>query len=270
LNYYPFHIGDYVSATRHLSWEEDAAFRRLLDTYYTTEKPIPADMRQACRLVMAQTDSQREAVQTVLAEFFEATELGWINKRADAEIAAMKEKQQKQRDKANKRWGNAKQEGAAMPRHEELDATASKSDADAMPPTPTPTPVNNPHSPQGGGDGATAQGQVPCPYESIVSAYHDALPMLPKVRLMDDKRRTLMRKRWAWVLSSTKADGTPRATNGTEALAWFRSYFERAAGNAWLTGQAPSRGHEGWKADLEFLLRDAGLKAVIERTEAAA
>ena len=32
------HIGDYLSATRHLSWEEDAAFRRLLDTYYSTEK----------------------------------------------------------------------------------------------------------------------------------------------------------------------------------------------------------------------------------------
>ena len=40
MNYYPFHIGDYLSATRHLSWEEDAAYRRLLDTYYTTEKPV--------------------------------------------------------------------------------------------------------------------------------------------------------------------------------------------------------------------------------------
>ena len=27
MNYYPFHIGDYLSATRHLSWEEDAAYR---------------------------------------------------------------------------------------------------------------------------------------------------------------------------------------------------------------------------------------------------
>ena len=141
MNYYPFHIGDYVSATRHLSWEEDAAFRRLLDTYYTTEKPIPADLRQACRLVMAQTESQREAVQTVLAEFFELTDSGWLNKRADAEIAAMKDKQQKQRDKANKRWGNSKPENPAMPRHEQSDAAAPKSDADAMPPTPTPTPT---------------------------------------------------------------------------------------------------------------------------------
>jgi uncharacterized protein YdaU (DUF1376 family) len=146
VNYYPFHIGDYVSATRHLSWEEDAAFRRLLDTYYTTEKAIPTDFRQACRLVMAQTESQREAVQTVLSEFFELTDSGWINKRADAEISAMKEKQQKQRDKANKRWANAATDNAAMPQHEKSDAVASKNDADAMPPTPTPTPTPTPRN----------------------------------------------------------------------------------------------------------------------------
>jgi len=139
MNYYPFHIGDYVSATRHLSWEEDAAYRRLLDTYYMTEKPLPAELRAVCRLVLATTESQREAVAVVLEEFFESTPEGWINTRADQEIAAMREKQHKQREKANKRWhkpeaapGNA----TASP----TDAAASKADADAMPPTPTPTP----------------------------------------------------------------------------------------------------------------------------------
>ena len=140
MNYYPFHIGDYVSATRHLSWEEDAAFRRLLDTYYITEKPIPADHRAACRLVMAQTDSQREAVRVVLEEFFVLTGDGWINKRADAEIVVMRDKQQKQRDKANKRWHKPEAEpGNATA--SATDAVASKTDANAMPPTPTPTPT---------------------------------------------------------------------------------------------------------------------------------
>lgn len=144
MNYYPFHIGDYLSATRHLSWAEDAAYRRLLDTYYTTEKNLPLDLRAVCRLVLATTEEQREAVRVVLDEFFEQTADGWKNSRADAEIDAMREKQQKQRDKAYKRWhkpvtehGNA----PAMPQHEEEDATASKTDANAMPPTPTPTPT---------------------------------------------------------------------------------------------------------------------------------
>ena len=144
MNYYPFHIGDYVSATRHLSWEEDAAYRRLLDTYYTMEKPLPAEWRACCRLVLAQTDGQREAVQTVLNEFFELGPDGWRNSRADAEILAMQERQQIQRDKANKRWDMQRAErgiAPALPQHGKKDATASKIDANAMPPTPTPTPI---------------------------------------------------------------------------------------------------------------------------------
>lgn len=94
MNYYPFHIGDYLSATRHLTWEEDCAFRRLLDTYYVTEKPLPDDLRQVYRLVLATTDVQREAVKVVLNEFFEHTPNGWINSRADSEIRSMRDKQE--------------------------------------------------------------------------------------------------------------------------------------------------------------------------------
>ncbi len=152
MNYYPFHIGDYLSATRHLSWEEDAAYRRLLDTYYTTEKPLPADLRAVCRLVLATTDSQREAVKVVLEEFFQATPEGWRNSRADAEIAEMQIKQQKQRDKANAMWEKRRAStgtstspergiAPALPQHQSKDAAASEVDANAMPPTPTPTPT---------------------------------------------------------------------------------------------------------------------------------
>lgn len=112
--------------------------------------------------------------------------------------------------------------------------------------------------------------QVPCQYQAIVDAYHERLPMLPRVKLMDDKRKAAMRKLWAWILSSTKPDGTRRATSGDEAVAWLSDYFARAAENDWLTGKTPSRTHPGWKADFDFLLTDRGLKAVIERTEAAA
>ncbi len=147
MNYYPFHIGDYLSKTRHLSWDEDAAYRRLLDVYYASENPLPSDVRAVFRLILASTDAQREAVQIVLNEFFELTDGGWINKRADDEIDAMRQKQQKQREKANKRWHKQNQEtgiAAALPQHNEGDATASNLVADAMPPTPTPTPTPTP------------------------------------------------------------------------------------------------------------------------------
>jgi uncharacterized protein YdaU (DUF1376 family) len=147
MNYYPFHVGDYASATRHLSWDEDAAYRRLLDAYYIAEKALPSDLRAVCRLVLATTDAQREAVKVVLEEFFCLTQSGWENRRADAEIQVMREKRQKQRDKAKKRWLTQKEERGitdAMPRHDDAHAAASKNHADAMPPTPTPTPIPTP------------------------------------------------------------------------------------------------------------------------------
>ena len=144
MNFYSFHIGDYASATRHLSWDEDAAYRRLLDVYYTNEKPLPLDERRLFRLVMAQTEPQREAVRIVLAEFFDQGDEGWTNKRADCELELMRDKREKQREKAHKRWakpnpvsGNA----ADMPQHTSEHATASIDDADAMPPIPIPIPI---------------------------------------------------------------------------------------------------------------------------------
>ena len=99
MNYYPFHVGDYASATRHLSWDEDAAYRRLLDVYYTLERPIPAD--KAYRLVVATSKIQRQAVDTVLADFFTATADGWFHERCEQEIDAMRVKQAAQEAKDN-------------------------------------------------------------------------------------------------------------------------------------------------------------------------
>lgn len=107
MNYYPFHIGDYASATRHLSWDEDMAYRRLMDAYYTREAPIPSDRRQAYRLACANTPEQREAIDVVLAEFFEETPEGWRNSRCDAELDAFQTKSAKASQSAQARWRNA-------------------------------------------------------------------------------------------------------------------------------------------------------------------
>jgi uncharacterized protein YdaU (DUF1376 family) len=86
MNFYPFHIGDYMSHTRHLSETEDLAYRRLLDYYYLHEKPLEEDPTCVARLInMRSTASE---VESVLEEFFEfKAGVGWVNPRADAEIA---------------------------------------------------------------------------------------------------------------------------------------------------------------------------------------
>jgi uncharacterized protein YdaU (DUF1376 family) len=92
LNFYKHHIGDYDADTAHLSWVEDAAYRRLISLYYRREGPIPAEISQACRLVRATSKQEREAVETVLREFFVESPDGWRSKRCDEEIESARTK----------------------------------------------------------------------------------------------------------------------------------------------------------------------------------
>ena len=86
MHYYSFNIGDYASHTRHLSPIEDLAYRRLLDLYYLHEQPLNERSTTVARLINLR-DNQVE-VQAILEEFFELVEgTGWINQRADDEIA---------------------------------------------------------------------------------------------------------------------------------------------------------------------------------------
>jgi hypothetical protein len=89
MHFYKFHIGDYMSHTRHLSHYEDLAYRRLLDFYFLHEQPIKH--RDAARHIGMR--DHEEDVLTVLNEFFLSTEDGFINGRADKEIAEFRKHQ---------------------------------------------------------------------------------------------------------------------------------------------------------------------------------
>jgi len=104
VNYYEHHLGDYAEATAHLSFLEDAAYSRLIRKYYASEKPIPADIAAAQRLVGARSKEERAAVETVLNEFFVLRDDGWHQDRCDAEIARYQDKQDKAKRSANARW----------------------------------------------------------------------------------------------------------------------------------------------------------------------
>jgi uncharacterized protein YdaU (DUF1376 family) len=90
MHYYQFNIGDYASHTRHLSPIEDIAYRRLLDLYYLHERPLNSGLTSVARQINLR-DYESE-VKSVLEEFFTLTDDGWINVRADKEIAHYREK----------------------------------------------------------------------------------------------------------------------------------------------------------------------------------
>jgi uncharacterized protein YdaU (DUF1376 family) len=82
MHFYKFHMGDYKSATAHLSNEEDLAYRRLLDMYYDTEQPIPLETDWVARRLRVGS----EVVATVLQDMFRETESGWVHDRCEEEI----------------------------------------------------------------------------------------------------------------------------------------------------------------------------------------
>ena len=86
MHFYKFHIGDYMSHTRHLSLLEDLAYRRLLDFYFLHEQPIKH--RDAARQIGMR--EHEEDVLTVLNEFFLSTDDGFVNPRANKEIEEYK------------------------------------------------------------------------------------------------------------------------------------------------------------------------------------
>jgi uncharacterized protein YdaU (DUF1376 family) len=104
MNYYEHHIGDYAEATAHLTLIEDATYSRLIRKYYATEKPLPADVKIVQRLINARSKEEKNAVVSVLNEFFNLTDDGWRQERCDHEIARFKDRQIKARRSAEGRW----------------------------------------------------------------------------------------------------------------------------------------------------------------------
>jgi len=101
--WFPHYPGDYMRQTGHLSLVEDGAYRRLLDHYYSTGKPLPAKAQQLHRICRAVDDHEREAVDYVVSEFFEKKGSLLHNSRADEELLKSHELSLKRSNAAKKR-----------------------------------------------------------------------------------------------------------------------------------------------------------------------
>ncbi|MEY4345263.1 MAG: hypothetical protein RL032_1095, partial [Pseudomonadota bacterium] len=130
MNYYPFHVGDYAAHTGHLEPLEDLAYRRLLDAYYLREGPLPLDVAECARLVRMKKNQAEVA--SVLGEFFELTDSGWLSVRCAAEIAKMQDKQAK---------AKASAQASVNARSAAAQRTLNERSTKAELPTPTPTPT---------------------------------------------------------------------------------------------------------------------------------
>jgi uncharacterized protein YdaU (DUF1376 family) len=110
--------------TAHLSEIEECIYSRLIDTYYSRERCLPADEVQCCRLVRATSKQARAAVASVLREFFALQDDGWHQKRCDEELARYAEKSTKAAHSASVRW--SERNANAMRTHSEGNANQNQ------------------------------------------------------------------------------------------------------------------------------------------------
>ena len=86
MQWYKHYLTDYGQDTADLTFIQDAAYRRLLDSYYQREGPLPNDLKLLYRVVHAHSRHEQEAVRTVLRRYFVSVDGHFTNNRADKEI----------------------------------------------------------------------------------------------------------------------------------------------------------------------------------------
>ena len=102
-----------------------------------------------------------------------------------------------------------------------------------------------------------------CPAEEVVRLYHEAMPDNPRVRVLNDARRKIIRARWKEAAGlACKPFGYSSREDGL--LAW-REFFEVCAQSDFLTGRAPAQpGKPPFLADIDFLMSQAGFAKCLE------
>jgi uncharacterized protein YdaU (DUF1376 family) len=70
MNFYKRFIGDYQRDTGHLDMLQHGAFNLMLDQFYGTAKPLPGEKKALYRLLRAETQAEKKAVDEASLQFW--------------------------------------------------------------------------------------------------------------------------------------------------------------------------------------------------------
>ena len=248
MHYYQFHIGDYMSHTRHLSLYEDLAYRRLLDFYFLHEQPIKH--RDVARQIGMR--EHEEDVLTVLNEFFLSTPDGFVNPRADKEIQQYKEYSEAGKRGAAKRWGTPPYGEANSPPNAPPIATNNHK------------PLPNNHKPIDIDAYASlsADDLPTCPHQEILSLYKKHLPHLTQPRVWEGSRQTNLKNRWRQAAKSSNY--SPEGYKTLEGgLKWWDSFFGYIANDTKLATGFQNK-ERTWQPDLAWIVNATNFAKIID------
>jgi len=261
VNYYKRHIGDYAAATRHLSLLEHGVYAVLLDVYYGSEKPLPADLSAVFRLCGATKLAEKNAVSNILKEFFHLAENGFHQIRCDEEIAKKQEKGQANQELGKLGGRPTLITDSVIPDNPNGLRLVSSAETES---NPSHKPVANSQYSQEGTDvpSAADKSALPdCPHVALIDLFGQVLPELPqpKPEMWDGKSAEYLRARWRWVLTAKKRSGARYATSRDEGVDWFRRFFTYVSGSDFLMGR---RGD--FTCSLQWLVKAANFEKVVQ------
>lgn len=244
MNYYQFHISDWALHTSHLTLEEEAVYRRLLDYYYDTESPIPEKTQPVIRRL--RLGSYEVIVDSILAEFFVLDSGFYHNLRADQEIKTYHDKAERARENGRKggrpKKNNAKNQQVANSENPEKTKSVILANPEKTESKANQEPRTNNQEP----DKTHMSATPPCPHQEIVTLFSERLPVLPSVRVMTDKRKRMLAARW-------------REDKERQSIDWWERYFDYVNGCSFLLGSDGS-----WQANFDWLINPSNMAKVIE------
>ena len=242
MHYYQFNIGDYLSHTKHLDVMEDLAYRRLLDLYYLHERPLNSGIASVARQI-GMRDHETE-VKSVLEEFFNLSDDGWINQRADKEIKHFHSKI----DQAS-RAGKASAERRMSSRSTDVQLTNNQE------------PITNNHIKESK-DSLSSARLPTCPHQEILELYKKHLPQLAQPRVWDGVRQTNLRQRW--LQAAKPSVFSPQGySSQAEGMAWWDSFFAYIANDTKLA-QGFETKDRTWRPDLVWIVNATNFAKIID------
>ena len=251
MRWFKFHIGDWAAATAHLSSSEEGLYLRALNYCYSNECPLPADKATLRKVLRVKGGPEIRNLDSVVTEFFNLTQDGWIQKRVSQEVEKYK--------KNSERWAeNGKKGDPNCPPNcppklvNQEPRTKNQEEQPLLRLVPTELTLDGPGEPE--------PPRLPdCPHEKIVNLYHEILPTCPRVVVWTDARQATLRAFWrAWGVKK----GWKREADG---IAFVERYLRHVAESKFLTGRAPASGDRPpFVADLAWLIKPANFAKVVE------
>ncbi|GAB3479422.1 DUF1376 domain-containing protein [Azotobacter salinestris] len=124
--------------------------------------------------------------------------------------------------------------------------------------TPDGVLVGAAHQPDPPGDSESDQENpairrmAPCPAQAIVDLYHEILPELPQVALLNDSRRRHLQGRW-------------REHEAHRSLEFWRDLFETIRASPFLMGKTPGRnGGTPFRATFDWIIAPTNFVKIVE------